>query len=261
MDFDTLLVKQADGVARVTLNRPERKNAFSPRMAMELRQALAALETDSAVKVMILRGAEGNFCSGGDLAGDGAAPSGEAASSDGGLGVMERCYNPAIQALHDFAKPSIAVVEGVAAGAGVNLAIGCDVVYAAEGARFAELFVRRALALDCGGTWLLPRLVGLHRAKQLAMFGEWFDAQDAMRIGLVAEVFASDELDERVDERAKKLASLPGAALSEIKRALNAAFSVGFEDSLALEAAAQSRLASSEDFRDAMRAFTRRDRG
>lgn len=249
MNYETLLVTIADGISRITLNRPKRKNAFSPRMATELTAVLGELEADDRVRVVVLRGAEGNFCSGGDLQGDG-EPSG-----DGETDFLRLHYNPAVLALHHFPRPVIAVVEGVAAGAGVNLAIGCDLVYAAEGARFGVLFVQRALTLDCGGSWLLPRVVGLHKAKELALFGEWLDAHEALRIGLVAGVMKSDQLDEHVDERAAKLAALPPLALAATKRGLNAAFQAELADALDREADSQLELARSDDFAEAMRAF------
>lgn len=249
MNYETLLVTIADGISRITLNRPKRKNAFSPRMATELTAVLGELEADDRVRVVVLRGAEGNFCSGGDLQGDG-EPSG-----DGETDFLRLHYNPAVLALHHFPRPVIAVVEGVAAGAGVNLAIGCDLVYAAEGARFGVLFVQRALTLDCGGSWLLPRVVGLHKAKELALFGEWLDAHEALRIGLVAGVMKSDQLDEHVDERAAKLAALPPLALAATKRGLNAAFQAELADALDREADSQLDLARSDDFAEAMRAF------
>jgi 2-(1,2-epoxy-1,2-dihydrophenyl)acetyl-CoA isomerase len=255
MPYETLLVATADGIARITLNRPKRKNAFSPRMATELTSALGELEADPEVRVVVLRGAGGNFCSGGDLQGDG-EPSG-----DGEIDFLRVHYNPAVLALHHFPRPVIAVVEGVAAGAGVNLAIGCDLVYAAEGARFSMLFVHRGLTLDCGGSWLLPRVVGLHKAKELALFGDWFDAQDALRIGLVADVFTPDELDEHVDERAAKLAALPPLALAATKRGLNAAFQAEMSDALEREAKSQGALARSDDFAEAMRAFFKKRPG
>lgn len=249
MNYETLLVTIADGISRITLNRPKRKNAFSPRMATELTAVLGELEADDRVRVVVLRGAEGNFCSGGDLQGDG-EPSG-----DGETDFLRLHYNPAVLALHHFPRPVIAVVEGVAAGAGVNLAIGCDLIYAAEGARFGVLFVQRALTLDCGGSWLLPRVVGLHKAKELALFGEWLDAHEALRIGLVAGVMKSDQLDEHVDERAAKLAALPPLALAATKRGLNAAFQAELADALDREADSQLDLARSDDFAEAMRAF------
>ena len=254
MDYETILITTERGIARLTLNRPERKNAFSPKMASDLVSVLGRLEGDRAVRVVVLRGAGGNFCSGGDLRGDGAGRSDSGSDRDG-ADFMERYYNPSILALHHFPRPVIAVVEGVVAGAGVNLAIACDVVYAAEGARFAELFVHRSLSLDCGGSWLLPRVVGLQKAKELALFGDWFDAQDAARLGLVADVFTTDELDEHVDERAARLAALPPLALAEIKRGLNEAFEFDLAQALEREGAAQLRLAGTADFKEAMRAF------
>ena len=250
MEFQTLLATAAEGVARLTLNRPERKNAYSPRMATELMMALAEYAEDPAVRVVVLRGAGENFCSGGDLQGDG-----DGAESGGATDFMERCYNPSILALHHFPKPVIAVVEGVAAGAGVNLVLACDLAYAAEGARFAELFVRRSLALDCGGSWLLPRVVGLNKAKELAFFGGWLDAQDAKRFGLVADVFGQGELEEEISSRAAQLEALPPIALAEIKRGLNASFEKELPEALAEEAAAQEKLAGTADFAEAMRAF------
>jgi 2-(1,2-epoxy-1,2-dihydrophenyl)acetyl-CoA isomerase len=256
MNFETLLVSVADGIARITLNRPKRKNAFSPRMAHELAAALRELESDRSVRVVVLRGAEGNFCSGGDLQGDGEpVGGGDGGSGDGDTDFLEAWYHPAVRALHAFPRPVIAVVEGVAAGAGVSLALGSDLVYAAEGARFSVVFVHRSLAPDCGGTWLLPRAVGMHKAKEIALFGEWFDAQDALRIGLVADVFAADELDEHVDERAGRLAALPPLALAETKRNLNAAFESDLDSALARESASQTALTRTDDFKEAMSAF------
>ena len=133
--------------------------------------------------------------------------------------------------------------------------MSCDLVYAAEGARFAELFVRRSLTVDCGGSWLLPRVVGLNRAKELAFFGDWCDAQDALRIGLVSDVVALEELDAYIDERAARLAALPPLALAEIKRGLNGAYEVDLAQALEREAAAQQTLAGTADFHEAMRAF------
>ena len=260
MDFATLQLTSKDGIASLVLNRPERRNAFSPKMATELTAALGQLEADGDVRVVVVRGAGGQFCSGGDLAGDGAAESASdtpdnRSASEVTRDFMNEFYGPSILALHHFRKPVIAAVEGVAAGAGMNLALACDFVYAAEGARFCEIFVRRSLSLDCGGSWLLPRLVGLHKAKELAMLGEWIDAQDARRMGVVADVFGSEDFEAHIAERAAHLASLPPLALAEIKGALNASLEKTMEGALADEAAAQGRLCETDDFREAMSAF------
>jgi len=257
MVFDTLLVTIADGVARVTLNRPQRKNAFSPRMAGELATALDELEKDERVRVVVLRGADGNFCSGGDLKGDGDGPTDPPAGGD----FLEAYYHPAVLALHHFPRPVIAVVEGVCAGAGVSLAMGCDFAYAAEGARFSVIFVHRSLSPDCGGTWLLPRVVGLQRAKEIALFGDWFDAQDAFRMGVVGDVFSVEELDDQIDQRVGRLAALPPLALAATKRCLNGAFEVGMREALTRESESQMTLARTEDFGEAMSAFAERRPG
>ena len=255
-DFETLSLSSSGGISTLWLNRPERRNAFSPKMATELVVALAELADDSEVRVVVLRGSGGQFCSGGDLAGDGV----EAEPDDRTAGEVTRdfmsgIYGPSILALHHFPKPVIAAVEGIAAGAGMNLALACDVVYAAEGARFCEIFVRRSLTLDCGGSWLLPRLVGLHKAKELAKFGEWIGARDAERLGIVADIFGSEDFDSHLAERASRLVALPPLALAEIKRALNPSFSRTIEEALDAEASAQGLLCETDDFKEAMRAF------
>lgn len=258
MDFATLQLTSKEGVASLVLNRPERRNAFSPKMAIELTAALGELEADPDVRVVVVRGAGGQFCSGGDLSGGG-EPSSDTpdnrSASEVTRDFMNDIYAPSILALHHFPKPVIAAVEGLAVGAGMNLALACDFVYAAEGARFCEIFVRRSLSLDCGGSWLLPRLVGLHKAKELAMLGEWVDAQDARRMGIVADVFGIEEFEARIAERAARLASQPPLALAEIKRALNASLEKTMEEALADEAAAQGSLCESDDFGEAMSAF------
>lgn len=258
MEFDTLSVEIDDGVGRLVLDRPERKNAISPRMGRELAEALGALADDESVRVVVLRGAGGNFCSGGDLRGDG-DEMGDVADAD--TNVLAEAYHPAVLALRAFPHPVIAVVEGVAAGAGVSLALGCDLVYAAEGARFSVLFVHRSLAPDCGATWLLPRLVGMQRAKEIALFGDWMDAQDALRMGLLSGVFSAEELDEQVGQRARRLAALPPLALAAAKRNLNAAFELELPEALEREADAQIALTRTEDFREAMAAFVERRPG
>ena len=169
LSAQTLNIEVSNFVATIELDRPEKRNAISPTMAGELADNLAMLEANRAVRVVLLRGAGGNFCSGGDL-----APGGEAdtrpshSPASGTLDIMNRVYGRAIRLLHHFPKPVVALVEGVAAGAGANLALACDLVYATPEARFCEIFVRRGLSLDCGGSWLLPRLLGLQNAKELA---------------------------------------------------------------------------------------------
>lgn len=254
----TIEVERDGPIARLTLSRPERRNALSPRMASELAGALRALEGDPALRVVTLRGAGGHFCSGGDLAPepdqrDAQRPAGSAAAVT--LDMMNRIYGDAIRTLFGFPRPVVAIVEGVAAGAGANLAFACDLVYAADDARFSEIFVQRGLGLDCGGSWLLPRLIGLQRAKQLAFFGDWLSAEAAQAIGLVTEVHPSAALDARVEERVRTLAERAPIALTQIKQSLHRASEVGMAEALEIEAVTQAACASTEDAAEGMRAF------
>ena len=256
LSAQTLNIEISDFVATVELNRPEKRNAISPTMAGELADKLATLEANSAVRVVLLRGAGGNFCSGGDLAPGGEAdarPSGSPASVT--LDIMNHVYGRAIRRLHHFPKPVVALVEGVAAGAGANLALACDLVYATPEARFCEIFVRRGLSLDCGGSWLLTRLVGLQRAKELAFFGDWVDAETAAGLGLVTEVFAADRIETAVREKLMSLASRPPIALRLIKQSLNRASSLSMDQALEIEAVAQAACSATDDMLEGVRAF------
>lgn len=250
--MQTLLVSEADGVRTVTLNRPEKRNAINGVMWDELLDVLTAARDDEAVRVLVITGAGGAFCSGADLS----APSaGDPARGRGDmLGWMRHVGDVAL-ALHRLPKPTIAKVGGVAAGAGLNLALGCDLVVASDTARFSEIFARRGLSVDFGGTWLLPRLVGLHRAKELALFADILDAAEAERIGLVNRVVPAGELDGVVDEWAARLAAGPPIALSMTKTMLNNAFMVSMEQALEDEGRCQAYNFSTQDTAEAVRAF------
>jgi 2-(1,2-epoxy-1,2-dihydrophenyl)acetyl-CoA isomerase len=168
---------------------------------------------------------------------------------------MNRVYGRAIRALHSHPKPVVALVEGVAAGAGANLAFACDLVYAARGARFCEIFVRRGLSLDCGGSWLLPRLVGMQRAKELAFFGDWITVETAREYGLVNAIFEPDAIEAGVDEKLAALAERPPIALAQIKQSLHRASVLSMTEALEIEAVAQAACTSTEDTAEGMRAF------
>ena len=255
MAFETLEIQKNNAIGRIQLNRPKKRNAISPNMAAELTEVLKDFESDPSVRVVSIRGAEGNFCSGGDLApgGKNAAPSGSAASTT--LDLMNRVFGETVRTLHRFPKPIVALVEGVAAGAGANLAFACDLVYASPTARFSELFVRRGLALDCGGSWLLPRLIGMQKAKELAFFGDWISAAEAQAIGLVNTVFESDVIEESVEEKLQSLAQRAPIALTQIKQSLHRAASVTMNEALEIEALAQAACSATEDFAEGMKAF------
>ncbi len=245
--FEALRVERAEGVLTVTLDRPERKNAIDATMTAELKVVLAAVAADGEVRVLVVTGAGDAFCSGADLGGGGP----QAAN---GLAHMRDLHGVA-QLLHDVPQPTLARINGVAAGAGLNLALGCDLTVASTVARFSQIFARRGLSTDFGGAWLLPRLIGLHRAKELALFGEIVPAADAERLGLVNRVVAPEDLDATVAEWAGRLAAGPPIALTQTKRMLNRAFETGWEAQLEAESTAQAYNLSTADTAEAMRAF------
>lgn len=256
MSFETLEVETEGNLGRITLNRPAKRNALSPRMARELTIALRMFEENPQVRVLTLRGAGGHFCSGGDL-----APEPEDRERGAGalnahvIDLMNRIYGELIRTLHRFSRPVLALVEGVAAGAGANLAFACDLVYAHENARFSEIFVKRGIGLDCGGSWLLPRLIGLQRAKQLAFFGDWIDATSAEAIGLVTEIHAAADFEAATTERATTLAERPPIALAQIKQSLHRSLELGLSEALEIEAVTQAACSGTEDAEEGFRAF------
>lgn len=252
----TLQVSKRDSIGRILLNRPEKRNAIDPGMARELADVLDDFEADSGVRAVLIRGAGGNFCSGGDLAPtpgpEGRRPGSPASVT---LDVMNRVYGRAIRALHDHPKPVVALVEGVAAGAGANLAFACDLVYATPTARFCEIFVRRGLSLDCGGSWLLPRLVGLQRAKEIAFFGDWLPAETAREYGLVNALYEEAAIESAVDAKLAALAERAPIALAQIKQSLHRASALSMTEALQIEAVAQAACTATEDTAEGMRAF------
>ena len=250
-DLETLLVTRQDGVVTVTMNRPARKNAANGTMWNELLATFDDIAMDREVRVMVLTGAGDAFCSGADL-GDAADVAGR--PGDPYLTQMRALGDVALR-LHRIPKPTIAKVNGVAAGAGMSMALGCDLVVAADTARFSQIFARRGLTIDFGASWLLPRLVGLHRAKELAFFADIIDAQTAAAVGVVNRVVPAVELDEVVDEWARRLANGPPLALSMIKSLLNNSLSLSMEQALEAEAQAQSVNFASADTKEALRAF------
>jgi enoyl-CoA hydratase/carnithine racemase len=243
-----LIVERDDrGVVTVTLNRPEKKNALDYLMFDELLQVFDEVGNSTADRVLVLTGAEGNFSAGADL-GDGGAPERHQL-------LQMRFYGSVGLALHQLPQPTIAKIRGVAVGAGLNLALGCDLIAAASTARFSEIFARRGLSLDVGGSWLLPRLIGLHRAKELALLADIVPAAEAERIGLVNRVTPDSELDALVDDWAGRLAAGPPLALAMSKRLLNNAMTGGLAEALDAEGMAQAVNTSTEDMKEAFRAF------
>ena len=247
--MQTLLIERSpEGVVTVTLHRPEKKNAIDATMWDELMAVFREVAESASDRVLVLTGSGGAFCGGADLT---PTPGGQVRHQ---LDLMHH-YGWVGLALHEIPKPTIAKVNGVAVGAGLNLALGCDLIVAGESARFSEIFVKRGLAIDLGGSWLLPRLVGLHKAKELALLGDMLDAKEAERIGIVNRVVPDAQLDGFVDDWARRLAAGPPLALQLTKRMLTMAHALSLSEALHQEAMAQSVTGASEDTAEAMRAF------
>lgn len=246
-----LQITDEAAVRTVTLSNPGAMNAVPPDSWAELADAFEAFDDDGDVRALVVTGAGGEFCAGADMRRS--RPSVPSAAENAER--MRSTVNRAALALHRTTKPTIAAVDGVAVGAGMNLAIGCDIVLASERARFSEVFVRRGLTLDFGGTWLLPRLVGLQRARELALTGRIVDAEEARAIGIVMEVVPVDELASRAGSLARDLAAGPPLAQGFIKRGLDRSSSMTFEQALAYEEYAQGLLLASDDVREGASAF------
>jgi enoyl-CoA hydratase/carnithine racemase len=248
---ETILVERDAGIVTATLNRPERKNAANGQMWLELRDLFDEVSHSSSDRVLVITGAGGAFCSGADIS----DPKGVSGNPGDPHLVRMQFLGEVMLALHEVPKPTIAKVRGIAAGAGLSLALGCDLVVAGADARFSEIFAKRGLSVDGGSSWLLPRLVGLHRAMELAYFAEIISAADAFELGLVNRVLPDEELDEFVDGWAERLAKGPPLALSMTKRLLHDGSRATMSEALENEARCQTVNFATEDTTEAMRAF------
>jgi 2-(1,2-epoxy-1,2-dihydrophenyl)acetyl-CoA isomerase len=229
--MNMLLSDDAGGVRTLTLNRPHRKNAIDAELWAALRDALTAARDDPGVRALVLTGAGGAFCSGADVS--------EFVTDVHPLTRMRPITDVALL-LHEMPKPTVARVDGVAVGAGWNLALGCDLVVATPEARFSQIFARRGLSVDCGGTWLLPRLVGLQQAKRLALLAEIIDAEEARALGLVTWVVPAAEIDGFVADLTARLVAGPPVALAQSKALLNENADRTMREALTAEARAQA---------------------
>jgi len=241
-----------DGVLKLTLDRPDVLNSFNARMAEELVTALRGAASDDATRAVLITGIGRGFCAGQDLAE--VMPDGDAATTDLGE-VVTRQYNPIIRAIRTTEKPFVCAVNGVAAGAGANIAFACDLVVASEHATFVQSFSKIGLIPDSGGTFVLPHIVGLQRANALAMLGEKLDANRALAWGLIYEVVPAATLADTSFDLARRLAAMPTRALGLIKRGFNASFTNDLETQLALEAELQRAAGRTEDYAEGVRAF------
>lgn len=244
-----LLVARRDGVVTLTLNRPDKLNSITRAMWGDLRDVFEEVAANRDDRVLVITGAGTGFCAGADLVAQ------EMPRGTGGRLEHMRGVGRSAAALRDLGKPTIAKVNGVAAGAGLNLALGCDLVIASDAARFSAIFVQRGLSIDYGGSWLLPRLIGMHKAKELAFLAEVIDAGEAERIGIVNRVVPAGALDDAVDTVVARLLQMAPVALSQTKHLLDQAFTVSFAEAVEAEAAAQVVNLGSDDAREALRAF------
>ncbi len=249
-DYETLLWEQAGNVVTLSLNRPAKKNAISKQMFDELRSAFDKVATDDEVRCVVVTGAGGAFCTGADLSDPGNMVSTSFEFSD-----RMRNMNELVRAVIDCPKPTIAKVTGVAAGAGANLALGCDLIIASTEARFIQIFVKRGLVVDFGGSWTLTRLLPLNKAKELALLGDEISGEQADALGLLNRLCTPEEVDAVTKDLAHRIAALPPRTVQAIKANLNAAADQSLEETLADEQNTQSLIFTSEDTREAVIAF------
>jgi 2-(1,2-epoxy-1,2-dihydrophenyl)acetyl-CoA isomerase len=257
---DILLTKREDGVLWLTLNRPERKNSVSPELRDELLTELEEARTDEDVRCVVITGTGDAFCAGVDLGRSKVtqgASKGEQSRPDlrAIRDAMKRGFQRVVRAIWELDKPVVASVNGVAAGGGAQLALFCDLVIASEDARFIEIFVRRGLAVDSGGGWLLPRLIGLAKAKELVFFGDAISAPDALAVGLINRVVPQAELESVTREWANRLARGPTRSIGASKALLNRALETDLTTGLDEEATAQAFVSQTHDFSEGVRAF------
>ncbi|MEE2683310.1 MAG: enoyl-CoA hydratase [Actinomycetota bacterium] len=249
--MDEIQVNQTENIVTVTINRPEVKNAITAKMWDELTDVFSRLGYDDSVRAVIVTGAGSDFCSGADVSGMGSG------SNEKRLHQLEsmRKVGDCCLALFNMPKVTIAKIPGVAVGAGMNLALACDIVIASENARFSEIFAKRGLSVDFGGSFLLPRIVGLQKAKELVLLAEVISAEEANRMGLVNYVVSTSELDEKVAEIANKAAAGPPRAIALSKAMLNRSFSNSLTEALDQEGTSQTFNFTTKDIGEAMRAF------
>jgi 2-(1,2-epoxy-1,2-dihydrophenyl)acetyl-CoA isomerase len=252
----TILIAQTGAVRTITLNRPQALNSFTGEMHEQLFEALNAAADEREVRCVILTGAGRGFCAGQDLADPLVAPDNTPGAAPRDLSyVLEHYYGPLVKRIRSMPVPVIAAVNGVAAGAGANIALCCDLVFAARSASFIQAFSKIGLVPDSGGTWLLPRLVGRQRALGMALLGDKLPAEEAERIGLIWKCVDDAALMEQVSSTANRLAAMPTQALAQTRQALDTAQDMSMDEALAQEARLQRDLARAHDYLEGVSAF------
>lgn len=252
MTYSTIRLDVADGVATLTLNRPDKLNSFTSEMHAELRDALAAIQADGSVRCLLLTASGRGFCAGQDLSDRAVAPGAE--TPDLGRS-LESNYNPLIRTLRDLPMPVVCAVNGVAAGAGANLAFACDIVLAARSASFIQAFCKIGLVPDSGGTWILPRLVGTARAMALAMLGDKVGAEQAEAWGMIWKAVDDAVLMDEASKLARHLATQPTKGLALIKKAIRESATNTLDQQLDLERDLQREAGRTHDYQEGVAAF------
>lgn len=246
---NTILYSVDSGVATITLNRPDKFNSFTREMAQACQQRMDEAANDAAVRAIYLTGAGKAFCAGQDLA-EAIDPNGP-----GFQKIVYEHYNPIIQRLRSIAKPIVAGVNGVAAGAGANIAFACDLAIATESASFIQAFSKIGLIPDSGGTWTLPRTIGMQKAAALMMLGEKVSARDADAMGMIYKAVADEDFEATAYGIAQKLAKMPTVGLAYTKELLNASFANSLEEQLDMEGIYQIKAGQTEDYSEGVNAF------
>ena len=248
--MESILLKIENSVAWITLNRPEVFNSFNREMALLLQKTLENCNTDATVRAIVITGNGKAFCAGQDL-----KEVTDPELNPGFRKILEEHYNPIIQKIRTIEKPIIAAVNGVAAGAGANIALACDIVVTTEHASFIQAFSKIGLIPDSAGTFFLPRLIGLQRATTLMMLGDKVTAQEALQMGMIYKIFPVAFFEEEVMDLATILANMPTKALGLTKRLLNQSMNNNLEQQLALESDLQIEASSSNDYKEGVTAF------
>ncbi|MDC8003300.1 2-(1,2-epoxy-1,2-dihydrophenyl)acetyl-CoA isomerase PaaG [Aureisphaera galaxeae] len=248
--METILTNIENGVARLTLNRPEVFNSFNREMALAFQSALDHAEKDEAIRAIVITGSGKAFCAGQDLK-EVTTPE----LNPGFKKILEEHYNPIISRIRNIKKPIIAAVNGVAAGAGANIALACDIVVASEKASFIQAFSKIGLIPDSAGTFFLPRLIGFQKASALMMLGDKVSASEAEQLGMVYKVLSLEEFADGVSQLANTLAQMPTKALGMTKELMNASMTNDLQSQLHMESKYQIEAAQSDDYREGVAAF------
>lgn len=247
--MSTIIFNKENGTGWITLNRPDKYNSFNREMSLELQASLDECEKDDTIRCIYITGAGKGFCAGQDLA-EAVSPGGPELEA-----IVREHYNPIILRLRNIEKPIIAAVNGVAAGAGANIALACDIVLASKSASFIQAFSKIALIPDSGGTYFLPRLIGMQRASALTMLGDKVSAEDAVAMGMVYKCFADDEFETATKQMAHTLAQMPTKGIGLTKRLLNQSYNNTLEQQLDMEKELQVQAGSTHDFTEGVNAF------